>query len=462
MVLTSVGTRQRCFQNETRAQSPLIRSRGLPPTSRLFLQATILYAHVRQCKLSEVIWWTREGPKLMNELQVDLNINYLFQLRTRPLEPGSFTKEELSQLDGPFKAFTNYIPPAPEDETRAVHSSNETAGCALGPKKFVQKIIKAYTEFIEREIVNGPVGQLLKDLAAEAKSPHHRNGGPSRSRVLIAGALPPMVKDQHIFRIQAKYIEQHADGTSKSPPGPRPTKLTSISSRPENLSLSTLSIQDKQDSPKSSTSSPTSTSASASKSMFENDLSNSIHSSQSSSPEDQADNQAKLAEQTFKEMLNQSPDICSLPTRVDMIDDFNTQLREFCERYPDVLQYIEINDSMRQAHPDHLVDTTTTSPTSPSTSSPLSSSSGSEADGEMMIKGMPIIKYYASSADGDGANVHPTWERTYPLWLAKLREVGVDVDTFPQMDREELERKLAEYVEQKGGRLLTSKFRTTD
>lgn len=382
----------------------------------------------------------------------------MFQLRTRPLEPASFTEDELSQLDGPFQAFTNYIPPAPEDETRAVHSSNETAGSALGPKKFVQKIVKAYTGFIERDIVNGPVGEMLRNLAAEAKSPHHRNGGQSKSRVLVAGALPPMVKDQHIFRIQAKYIEQHADGASKSPPRPRPARLATISSRPEELSLGPLSLRDKLDSPKSSTSSPTSTSNS--RGPFENDLSNSLHSSQSSSPEDQVDHQARLAEQTFKGMLKQTPDICSLGTRVDMIDDFNTQLREFCERYPDILHYIEINDSMRQAQPDHLVDTT------PNTTSPTSSlspaTSGSEADTEMMIKGMPIIKYYASSAEGDGANVHPTWERTYPLWLVKLREAGVDVDTFPQVDMEELEKKLAEYVEQKGGRLLTSKFRTTD
>lgn len=259
----------------------------------------------------------------------------------------------------------------------------------------------------------------------------------------MAGALPPMVKDQHLFRLQAKYVDQHADGSSKSPPRPRPARLAPIT-RPEEIALDSLSVQD---SPGSSTSS-----RKTSEKKFENDLTNSLHSSVSSNPTSpsEGDHDELPAKKTFESMFQQSPPICTLPTRVDMIDDFNTQLRAFCAKHPDVLEYIEINDSMRKAHPDRLVDTT-------STSVPKDES---EDEREMMIRGMPIIKYYASSAEGDGANVHPTWERTYPLWLDKLREVGVDVDTFPQVDMEELERKLAEYVEQKGGRLLTSKYRT--
>jgi len=129
-----------------------------------------------------------------------------------------------------------------------------------------------------------------------------------------------------------------------------------------------------------------------------------------------------------------------------MIDDFNSQLREFCARYPDVLEYIEINDTMRQAHPDPLVDidvdVSTTSTSSDTT------------------RGLEIIMYYSSGADGDGANVHPTWERTYLLWIDKLRRLGVDVDTFPKVSLDELEAALADYTTKKGDRLQTSSFRT--
>ena len=398
-----------------------------------------------------------------------MNINYLFQLRTYGLVEESFTDEEKLQLNGAdFKAFTNLIPPSEEDANRATHTHTDNKGPALGPKKFVQKVVHHYTQFIERELVNGPVGQKLKDLAEQAKSPHHRGGPPSTSRILVAGALPPMVKDQHLWRIQAKYVDQHADGPdagsagktwgpSKSPTRV-PIKLAPPLARPEELALDRLSVQD---SPQSSASTRTS----GSKTGFEENLSDSLHSSvssnlitEASAMEKQEREKEILSQKTFESMLQQVPSICDLPTRVGMIDDFNTQLRAFCELHPDVLRYIEINDTMRQAHPDRLIDVVHDTKC-PSSFNNSSSPSG-EANAESTIKGIPVIEYYASQAEGDGANVHPTWERTYTLWLDKFREMGVDVDSFPPVDQEELERGLREYTEQKGDRLLTSKYRT--
>jgi len=68
-----------------------------------------------------------------------------------------------------------------------------------------------------------------------------------------------------------------------------------------------------------------------------------------------------------------------------------------------------------------------------------------------------VLDYYCSQVEGDGANVHPTWERTYPLWLEVLKEVGVDVDSFPEVDLEGTE---AAWTAEKGARLEGSRYKT--
>lgn len=363
--------------------------------------------------------------------QVDLNINYLWQLRNRPLQPASFTPDELATMHGPFEAFKNYVPPETEDDdVRARHTDNDSRGHALGPTQFVSKVAREYTAFIEREIVNGPVGQRLKELAEETKSVHWRGGGESRSRVLIAGALPPMVLDKHLYRLQAKYVDQHADTPAKPPRGP------------DDLSLASLSLTDPSRKSNGQTNSASTRSSASSQepapvSAFDEPLADSAHSSLTSQSAGSSEEEKleALAKQTFDSMLAQQPPICTLPTRVDMIDQFNTALRTFCDSHPDVLRYVSINESMRAAHPDPLIPT------------------GGEED----VQGTAVLQYYCSQAPGDGANVHPTWERTYPLWLESLRGVGVEVDSFPNVDLDKTE---AQWTASKEERLINSKYRT--
>lgn len=377
--------------------------------------------------------------------KVDLNINYLWQLRNRPLLPASFTPAELEGLHTPFEAFTNYVPPeTDDDDVRAKHTDNDSRGHALGPKQFVAKVVREYTAFIEREIVLGPIGRMLQTLAEETRSVHWRGGGPSRSRVLVAGALPPMVLDPHLYRLQAKYVDQHADTPSRSP-APR--------AGADELSLSSLRLDDhdhahapavgKQPHSASTRSSTSSRDCDRTVSpRLEEGLIDSTHSSLTSPSHSALSDEEKLeqlAKQTFESMLAQRPSICTLPTRVEMIDEFNDSLRAFCESHPDVLAYVSINEAMRAAHPDP--DTGT----------------GTGTDSEDDVKGTAVLKYYCSQAPGDGANVHPTWERTYPLWLDTLREAGVDVDSFPNVDLDKTE---AQWTASKEERLLRSKYRT--
>lgn len=395
---------------------------------------------------------------------MDIAINYLWQLRNRPLQRASFTPDELSTLKGEFEAFTNYVPSDRDgyNDIRAKHTDNDAKGHALGPSLFVAKVAREYTAFIEREIVNGPIGQRLRDLAAETQSPHFRGDRQqgSRSRVLIAGALPPMVLDQHLYRLQAKYVDQHADAPSSSAPGP-PGRT--------GLSLAAISLQDNPPAPPPrspggasvSVSASTRSSPGRSTALFDVAESAEVASSVTSHDDEEAegeDAESEQAKQTFESMLRQQPPICDLPTRVDMVDDFNAQLRAFCEQYPDVLAYVSINDAMRQAHPD-LDEDEDASPSR--TASAVSEAQPAASEGKdkrkKKIKGEAVLAYYCSQAPGDGANVHPTWERTYPLWLETLREVGVDVDSFPQMDLSKTE---AQWTASKEERLQRSKYRT--
>jgi len=138
---------------------------------------------------------------------------------------------------------------------------------------------------------------------------------------------------------------------------------------------------------------------------------------------------------TFQHLLTLQPPVCSLTIRTRMIREYNSQLRQFCEKYPTILSYVGINEAMESAHPD--------------------SSSPSEEEGEG--EGSEVLRYYCSQVQGDGANVHPTWERTYPLWLEVLRGHGVDVDSFPDVDLEGTE---AAWTAEKGARLEKSRFKT--
>ena len=250
---------------------------------------------------------------------------------------------------------------------------------------------------------------------------HARNMQPSKNRVLVAGALPPMVKDENLYRILGKYVDQHVEATSTSPVKVD-SKLESIGKR-----RGSRSVPERMDGPPPTTDSTSTFTGSVSSEV--NDLAESITTNltipdSSTNAEQEKEKEIELeSKSTFETLLTLDPSPCTLPIRSQMIQSFNSQLSSFCELHPQILKYISINDQMSSSHP---------------------------GDSE-------ILDYYSSQVEGDGANVHPTWERTYPLWLDQLREVGVDVDSFPEVDLEGTE---AAWTAEKGARLEGSRYKT--
>lgn len=84
------------------------------------------------------------------------------------------------------------------------------SGHALGPMLFVEAVAKAYTSYLEREIVNGPIGNKLRKQAAKAQE-GHADPRAAKGKVLVAAALPPLVQDSVLARIPEKYVERLED-----------------------------------------------------------------------------------------------------------------------------------------------------------------------------------------------------------------------------------------------------------
>jgi hypothetical protein len=265
----------------------------------------------------------------------------------------------------------------------------------------------------------------LRAVDEAANDIHARNMSPSKNRVLVAGALPPMVRDENLYRILGKYVDQHVEVTS---PAKVDLKLESIGRR-----RGSRSVPDRANLVDVNPPSATDLTFTGSSTSEVNDLADSIstnltipdtisESDPSAGEEKEKEIEAE-SKSTFETLLSLDPTPCTLKIRSQMIQSFNTQLSAFCESHPQILKYISINDNMSSSHP---------------------------GDSE-------ILDYYSSQVEGDGANVHPTWERTYPLWLDQLRLVGVDVDSFPEVDLEGSE---AAWTAEKGARLEGSRYKT--
>lgn len=371
---------------------------------------------------------------------MDLNINYLWQLVNRQITSKSFTPEELA-LAGNHLSDLTTVPSNKRKgkggEASADHTENDLSETALGPTLFVAKVVREYTSFIEREIVNGPIGRKLLQFHEAANDIHARGLGPSKNKVLVAGALPPMVHDRNLYRILGKYVEQHVEqGEEKKDvlvrrPSKRERTPPPVRGDP------TISPTRSMAAALTPASAPYSNSSRSTESSDQiGELSNSVNTiltipdsasdkeDQDSEDEDEdEDEQEQISKSTFSTLLSLRPSPCTLQIRSQMIQGFNTQLSQFCSQHPKILKFITINESMATSHP------------------------GDEN----------LLDYYCSQVPGDGANVHPTWERTYPLWLEVLREQGVDVDSFPDVDLEGTE---AAWTAEKGLRLESSKYKT--
>ncbi|WVF67633.1 hypothetical protein IAT40_002391 [Kwoniella sp. CBS 6097] len=174
---------------------------------------------------------------------VDLQINYLWQLANKPISSLSAkssakesTTSDTSALAADEDDDETPSEPAQDKEGRSRRPSNVLAtatensakGPALGPEAFVENVIKAYTTWLEREIINGPVGKRLSENAQQHRSSEADSStavsspGPARrklpppSKVLIAAALPPLVEDELLPRIPEKYVERLEEDHEKA------------------------------------------------------------------------------------------------------------------------------------------------------------------------------------------------------------------------------------------------------
>lgn len=222
-------------------------------------------------------------------------------------------------------------------------SSTPSGPVALGPELFVQSVIKHYTEWLEREIVNGPIGNERRRREDEAKL--QGTTAPTR-KVLIAAALPPMVPDDALSRITEKYSQEHLPHVCRAPTPPV-------------------------------------------------------------SPDTQGASPSKV--QIIDELLEQSPTMCDLATRVRMTNDFNTQLGEFCARHADLFVFVDIGPAMKASTPHY-------------------NSACGEVD----------RSYWADKQDK--TNVHPLWEPAISIWqkeLAAAAGVPGSADWKPKEDPRE-------------------------
>ena len=336
-----------------------------------------------------------EAGKLRTNRQVDLQINYLWQLQHKPITSNSFPPDTKlsSSLISPDNVtdITGY-----EDDSLGLHvapnvlaSATETTlkGPALGPDLFVEAVLKAYTTFLEREILNGPIGNRIRDRQPCGTG---RRASPA-GKVLIAAALPPLVEDHILPRIPEKYVErleeqheqsQRAQGWPNSPPlvadyDPGRDQVE--------LDLQALAVIDLSRS-STSGSSRTSSSSSRASSIFENEPMEASAASVFTASSDHSEGRSsKLALTT---LLAHDPPLCTLPVRNRMTNLFNAGLATFCAKHSDVFGLVDITPAMQP------VDRATWA--------------------------CPV----------DPTNIHPLWEPTLPLWLDALAEHGIPTDGY--------------------------------
>ncbi|WWD02125.1 hypothetical protein V865_000163 [Kwoniella europaea PYCC6329] len=398
---------------------------------------------------------------------VDLQINYLWQLANKPISHLSFPStansshhESHSHQNDSEDSEEEVEEDSTQGHQRSRRPSNVLAtatetsakGPALGPELFVESVVKAYTSWLEREIVNGPIGKRIKErlLEQNQESSSGQSGIRRRtpvSKVLIAAALPPLVEDELLPRIPEKYVERLEEDHSKAQramerrnnnsseekekengsrtpwaknqnqfrrlslsPTPRTSRLPDEDLE---VGVSTLSLSDNTsdvlipNSPKSTSSFSSSTSSHASTIFESQRTANSTDTMYSSvhslSPlplplptsQEKAENPTKTP---VLELLAHDPPLCTLPVRVGMTNRFNTLIKQFCDDHSDILSFVDISPAMKE---------------------------GSE---QPSIHGEVDRNVWACPVDP--TNVHPLWEPTLPLWKDELKKVGLPVDSW--------------------------------
>ncbi|KAK8854552.1 hypothetical protein IAR55_003291 [Kwoniella newhampshirensis] len=356
---------------------------------------------------------------------VDLQINYLWQLANKPLTeasiPSMFPGEKYnSNNDGEEGDSYEVNDRQSTDDSptplNVLATATETSvkGPALGPELFVKVVVDAYTSWLEREIINGPVGKRLAEGAEQRRNESSTTSSsiplrrrPPPSKVLIAAALPPLIEDEMLPRIPEKYVdrleEDHekaqraldrtsGEGRSRTPWAAKGTQSKEMSETDDHIEvgLSTLSVSDEPVPPSpvslSSVSSDVSITVESHPSVETS--THSMTTAVSSTPTSAGNTKTPITD-----LLIHSPPLCTLPVRVQMTNNYNAALKSFCEKFPDVLGFVDISESMH---------------------------TGSEAPS---VHGEVDRNVWACPVDP--TNVHPLWEPTLPLWMKALGEQGV-------------------------------------
>ncbi|ODN92106.1 hypothetical protein L198_05778 [Cryptococcus wingfieldii CBS 7118] len=327
---------------------------------------------------------------------VDLQINYVWQLANKPIETLSSTYSALSGVKDERPS-----EPRRTSSSDILASATETssAGPALGPEDFVRAVAGAYTSWLEREIVNSAIGERLVSLSKRREADPAAATG-AGSKILIASALPPLIEDHMLPRIPEKYVERLEEDLGK-----QHRAVESLNAAGRNTwrggkgdewidGMSSLKVSDDPvtrpevspgGSEISTVDSPLPTTASA-------------VSTAPTEPSLYAPSPTSPTKTPITSLLEHDPPLCTLPVRVKMTNHYNSVLSAFCAKYPEIFTFIDITPAMK---------------------------AGSEAPsvhGEVdrVVWACPV----------DPTNVHPLWEPTLPLWLAELKKLGIDTDSW--------------------------------
>lgn len=322
------------------------------------------------------------------------------------------------------------------NEVLANATETSLTGCALGPDLFVRAVVDAYTHFLEREIINGPVGERLRENA-RVRQEGKRARMPPLGKVLIAGALPPLVEDEILPRIPEKYVERLEDEHEKAQRALRMGQARGMgvgmmrgASNPDTVEagVSTMRITDNPltparpkrgdaDSPPQSARSIETASASASASTAPSSPPSTASAwgskppSPTCAPPPRPAPAAPRDKTPIIDLLMHDPPLCTLATRIAMTDAYNAALRAFVLRFPTELAWVDITTSMLDAD-ERAVDAM---PSSEATSARLRAHS------------RRVVDRGTWACPVDPTNVHPLWEPTLPLWLEGMGELGLPV-----------------------------------
>jgi hypothetical protein len=323
--------------------------------------------------------------------QVDLQVNYLWQLQHKPIGAGTWSEHERKTFG--LKEDGTVTAPAEDEVDESDHNQiiasateNSGKGPALGPELFVDNIVHAFCAWLEREIVNGPIGRRAAKVAEQQDAAGPGAGADASSserrlpptRVLVAAALPPLIEDDTLPRIPEKYVERLEEdhvrahramerGERDNSSAPWPKSGANSATAEIEKGLAATSLADK------------------------------------STP----------GKQSVEALLAHDPPLCTKPVRYSMTHAYNTAMRAFCSKYPAVLAFVDIWDVMLG------IDV---------------SDRKKEAADTGVTPAAPEIPREVERATWacpvDVSNIHPLWEPTLPLWLKELATEGVPTDTF--------------------------------